>query len=76
MGGVVTAVRFQIFDPQGKCRVDNGMLSVPAHTTAEQDAKGILEARDNAGWRCVVWKDADLVGPVEALGKPDADVTA
>lgn len=72
----MTAIRFQIFDPHGKCQVDNGMLSASKRTTAEDDARGILEAPDSAGWRCVLWKDCDLVGSIEALGKPDADVTA
>jgi hypothetical protein len=72
----MTAIRFQIFDPRGECKVPNGMLSAPEHTTAEQDARGILEAPDNAGWRCVLWKDVALFGSVESLGAPDVDVTA
>jgi hypothetical protein len=69
----MTAIRFEIRDDRSRVKVPNGMLSTPASTTAEQDARRIL-ADFPPGWRVRLWKDVNLVGSIDSLGKPDADV--
>jgi hypothetical protein len=73
----MTAVRFQIVHPSGEVLVDNGMLSFPAHTSASDDAKYIADDLADApdcpaGVEVRLWKDVDLVGPVDSQGEPHA----
>jgi len=71
----VTAIRFDIADPDGVIQVDNGMLSSPQWRTAEQDAQQIAEDFP-AGWTVRLWKDVPLFGSLAELGKPDAVVVS